>query len=69
MCKLNTIEQDGINFPNTAFLPSYSAMIVECFYMLILFSSGMFHNFLSSFLFWCYGYLYDCGFQICDLWS
>ena len=39
-------------------------MIIECFYILFLFSSGVLHSFLSLFffhllLFWCYGYLYD----------
>ena len=63
MCKLKTIEPDGLN-TNTACLPSYSTMIIECFYILFLFSSGIFHRFLSLFffhllLFWCYGYLYD----------
>ena len=48
----------------TACLPSYSTMIIYCFYILFLFSSCIFHCFLSLFffhllLFQCYGYRYD----------
>ena len=56
-----TIEPNRLN-TNTACLPSYSTMIIECFYILFLFSSSIFHSVLSSFflslnVIW-YGYLY-----------